>query len=188
MGANLSQINAIDSHILCNNDAYNMINNRQDSYKLFRLRAIIHDLFHAIVRQIMHLTTFCVDSHPPNYRSKMCGAKDSLRHEDIFCDRSGHVPQNFQGDWVALADEQVRDGAVMKVGKMARTANRTTISLTESEIRALDQLKEHFDTPSISETIRRSISQSSLLKRYSDEEGDLVVERDGKHYVIPSRP
>jgi len=70
---------------------------------------------------------------------------------------------------------------------MPRTANRTTISLTEAEIKALEQLKSHFDTPSVSETIRRSISQSSLLKRYSNEDGDLLVERDGKRYIIPSR-
>lgn len=71
---------------------------------------------------------------------------------------------------------------------MARKANRTTISLTNTEVEALEKLKVHFDTPSVSETIRRSISQSSVLKRYSDEEGDLVVERDGRRYVIPSRP
>lgn len=64
---------------------------------------------------------------------------------------------------------------------------RTTITLTDAEVDALKNLRGHFDTQSVSETIRRSIAQSSLLKRYSDEEGDLLVERDGKKFVIPSR-
>lgn len=64
---------------------------------------------------------------------------------------------------------------------------RTTVSLTKSEIDLLEKLKEHFDANSLSDTVRRSISQSSLLKRYSDEQGDLIVEKDGKKYVIPSR-
>lgn len=70
---------------------------------------------------------------------------------------------------------------------MSGPANRATISLSPVEIKALEQLKNHFDTTSVSETIRRSISQSSLLKRYSNEDGDLLVERDGKRYLIPSR-
>jgi len=64
---------------------------------------------------------------------------------------------------------------------------RTTITLTDAEVDALQNLRKHFDTQSVSETIRRSIAQSSLLKRYSDEEGDLLIERDGKKFVIPSR-
>jgi len=68
-----------------------------------------------------------------------------------------------------------------------RKPTRTTITLTDAEVHALRNLREHFDTQSVSETIRRSIAQSSLLKRYSDEEGDLVVEREGKKFVIPSR-
>ncbi|MEP3048004.1 MAG: hypothetical protein ABJL55_19700 [Roseibium sp.] len=64
---------------------------------------------------------------------------------------------------------------------------RTSVTLSKADLDVLEKLKEHYGTGSVSETIRRSISQSSLLKRYSDEDGDLVVERNGKRYVIPSR-
>lgn len=61
-----------------------------------------------------------------------------------------------------------------------------TLNLSDAKVALLEKLKEHFDATSVSDTIRRSISQSSLLKRYSDEQGDLIVEKDGKKYVIPS--
>lgn len=66
-------------------------------------------------------------------------------------------------------------------------STRTTVSLTDDDIAELKRLRKFYGTKSVSETIRRSIAQSSLLKRYSDESGDLIVERNGKSYVIPSR-
>ena len=59
--------------------------------------------------------------------------------------------------------------------------------ITDEEIDAIEGLKIHFGTNSASEVIRRSISQSSLNRRYTNEKGDLLVERDGKRFVIPNR-
>lgn len=71
--------------------------------------------------------------------------------------------------------------------KEEATMARRTVNLTESDLELLEQLKEHFDASSLNDAIRRSIAQSSLLKRYSDENGDLVVLRDKDKFIVPAR-
>lgn len=64
---------------------------------------------------------------------------------------------------------------------------RRTVNLTETDLELLEQLKEHFDASSLNDAIRRSIAQSSLLKRYSDENGELVVLKDKDKFIVPAR-
>ena len=66
-------------------------------------------------------------------------------------------------------------------------ATRTSVTLNREDIAELRRLREFYGVNSVSETVRRSLAQSSMLKRYVDDEGNLTVERDGKSYVIPSR-
>lgn len=64
---------------------------------------------------------------------------------------------------------------------------RRTVNLTEADLKMLEELKEYFDASSLNDAIRRSVAQSSLLKRYSDENGDLVVLKDRDKFVFPSK-
>jgi len=75
---------------------------------------------------------------------------------------------------------------------MARTIANTGIGLGDSEVVAVEKLsdyfREKFGSDSMSETLRTSITQSSLLKRdyKPDVNGILTVERSGRKYRIPS--
>lgn len=71
--------------------------------------------------------------------------------------------------------------------KEEATMARRTVNLTETDLELLEQLKEHFDASSLNDAIRRSIAQSSLLKRYSDENGELVVLKDKDKFIVPAR-
>lgn len=57
---------------------------------------------------------------------------------------------------------------------------RRSINLTQADIEALEELKEYFDAGTLNDTIRRSIAQSSLLKRYADEDQVVTVMKDGR--------
>lgn len=64
---------------------------------------------------------------------------------------------------------------------------RRTIKLTEADVMALEELREYFDAASLNDTIRRSIAQSSLMKRYADEEQTVTVIKDGEQIKLTAK-
>lgn len=56
---------------------------------------------------------------------------------------------------------------------------RTTINLSDEDIELLKALKDHFKAPSLNDAIRQSIAQASVLTRYVNEHGELVLLKDG---------
>jgi hypothetical protein len=68
-----------------------------------------------------------------------------------------------------------------------RTDSRTTLLLTRDEVGALQDLQKLLKIRDVEEVLGRSISQSSLVKSWSEAERGLVVDLSGKRYVIPTR-
>lgn len=63
--------------------------------------------------------------------------------------------------------------------------SKNMLALTPKSAVALLQLKVHLGAKSISRAIREGLSQTSLLKRFGDEDDDIVVERNGKTLILP---
>jgi len=55
---------------------------------------------------------------------------------------------------------------------------KTTINLTEKDLELIEQLKDHFDANTLNDAIRQAVAQSSVLSRYVNEDGELVLLKD----------
>ena len=66
--------------------------------------------------------------------------------------------------------------------------NRQLITVTESDVEALERMREEFDPQAVSESIRPMMSQSNLLKRgAADVDPSRLVQIDDKTYVLPEQ-
>ena len=64
---------------------------------------------------------------------------------------------------------------------------RRTVNLSDEDMELLNILKEHYRAASINETVRRSISQASLLRKFADDDGQVTVMRkDGTPVLVPT--
>ena len=65
---------------------------------------------------------------------------------------------------------------------------KTTINLTDKDLELIKQLKEHFDASTLNDAIRQAVAQSSVLSRYVNENGELVLlKEDGEKVTVVRR-
>lgn len=65
---------------------------------------------------------------------------------------------------------------------------KKTVNLTDKDMELIQKLKEHFDASSLNDAIRQSVAQASVLSRYVNEEGELVVlDDDGNKITLVRR-
>lgn len=65
---------------------------------------------------------------------------------------------------------------------------KTTINLTEKDLELIKQLKEHFDANTLNDAIRQAVAQSSVLSRYVNKDGELVLlKEDGEKVTLARR-
>lgn len=65
---------------------------------------------------------------------------------------------------------------------------KANISLSDADIKLLEELKEFFDARTYSDVLRRSLVQTSHLTKYVDSDGNIKVKTpDGETLLVPKR-
>ncbi|UWR10959.1 hypothetical protein [Sulfitobacter mediterraneus] len=65
---------------------------------------------------------------------------------------------------------------------------KANISLSDEDIKLLEQLKQFFGSKSYSEVLKRSLVQTSHLSKFVDENGNIKVKTpDGETLLVPKR-
>lgn len=65
---------------------------------------------------------------------------------------------------------------------------KTSINLSDADLKALKDLMEHFETDSASDVLRRSLAQTSNLAKFTDDNGNLRIKTaDGDTLLLPKR-
>lgn len=65
---------------------------------------------------------------------------------------------------------------------------KTTFTFTDDEIKILEELRNSMGARSMNEVVRRSIAQSSALRKQADEDGNVTIENpDGHKVILPMR-
>ena len=64
---------------------------------------------------------------------------------------------------------------------------KTTINLTERDLEIVRKLQEDFDTSTLNDAIRQAVAQSSVINRYVNKHGELVVIKENGDTVTIAR-
>lgn len=65
---------------------------------------------------------------------------------------------------------------------------KTTVNFTKKDHELIEELKDHFDANTLNDAVRQAVAQSSVLSRYVNDKGELVLlKEDGEKVTIVRR-
>lgn len=76
----------------------------------------------------------------------------------------------------------------LRGGKEGNVMKKANITLSEADIKLLEELKEFFGAKNYSDVLKRSLVQTSHLTKYVDDDGNIKVKTpSGETLLVPKR-